>query len=114
MKTEIDGAAVFAICMSLRDFVRDNCDNNMTALGSEGAVDFMAAAGHLAIEFSAWAEENVDFDEWGEVWPYHLDEHFAKACVTWVNSLEDLSAITKGQFPAIACLMGCPLKKLSA
>lgn len=48
----------------------------------KGGDQFMREVMRVAHEFELWASAHVNFDEFDEVWPYFLHDHFGPTCVT--------------------------------
>jgi hypothetical protein len=103
-------AEIFAIVESFCDLVRADYQNDMTQFSSDGAIGFTQDCMRVARDFLSWADQWVDFDELGEVWPYFLSEHFARTLDGNTNGLEYLSTLDATHWPVIAEAMGCPLR----
>lgn len=75
-------------------------------LGEGDGVSFMQSCMSVATTFETWACQNVDFDELGECWPYHMHENFGKAYV------QALPGIPLGNFQKLKCFVIADALKL--
>lgn len=51
----------------------------------EGHDEFERRVAWAALTFENWATEHVDFETFGDVWPYYLDEHLGEAVLDRVG-----------------------------
>jgi len=81
---EPDSAAIFAAARSLWEIGHQRAHENQWNLSEcyHGADQFMREVMRIANLFECWACRHVNFNEWNDVWPYYLDDHFGAACLS--------------------------------
>lgn len=107
-----DSAGVFAVAHSLWQacFEAAERDERSDLSAAYNGIDqLMREVMRVGVLFEEWACTHVDFDEFGEVWPYFIAGNFGNA---WV---ELGSACTVDQFDENECLriawhLGMPLR----
>jgi hypothetical protein len=87
-----------------------NAENaNLWACYEGGGIGFMQHVLRVADEFCSWADENVDFTDSDEVWPYLLHDKFGPAVLSVIDQYR-LYEIGQSHFPEIAEKLGMKLK----
>jgi hypothetical protein len=79
-----DPAGIFACALSLWHECKQHAAANASLNLSEsynGMDQFMREVMRIASQFETWACKHVHFDDFSEIWPYHLEESFGKACL---------------------------------
>ena len=85
---QTDPAAVLACALSLQSAYLNLQDKDPSFNISEsynGRDQFMREIMRVGELFEAWSAAHVHFDEFGEVWPYMLEEKFADACLKTIH-----------------------------
>lgn len=103
----IDPAAVYGIAASLDAYAHSDANRGNVSEAYNGADQFMREIMATGVAFETWANAHVDFDQFGDVWPYMLQEKFATALAkAWgknsILALVQLRADSATTFPQIA------------
>jgi hypothetical protein len=80
-----DPAAVFAIAASLWHECHKHAATNRSLNLSDaysGMDGLMREVMRIATLFESWACLHVDFSQLDEPWPYYLQDHFGKECIS--------------------------------
>jgi len=111
MHTSRDSVSVWYAAHSILDHMRSKPDETQTYLCDlhGGECGFMYHAIDRAESFEDWACKHVDFDSFGECWPYWLDCSFGKLLDV---ADETVGAGDSGNL-AVAILGGLPIKDVS-
>jgi hypothetical protein len=83
-----DPAAVFAAATALWQACHGaaKADRDFYLGASYNGVDeLMRVVMRIGARFEAWACRHIDFGELAEVWPYHVEECFGRACLAVVK-----------------------------
>lgn len=78
-------AAIFAIATSLWQECHRHAkiDPNINLSEAYSGIDgLMREVMRIATHFEKWACRNVDFDQLTDPWPYYLEEHFGRECLS--------------------------------
>lgn len=78
-----DDAAVFAIALSLWTHLNELAAKDRSLNLSDhfnGMDQLMREVMRVGRQFEEWSCEHIDFDELTDVWPYLLEDRFAKTC----------------------------------
>lgn len=107
---EPDTAAVFAAASSLWE---KSCEHaRVEALNLSdcynGWDQLMREVMRIAARFERWSCEHVAFEEWSEVWPYFLGDHFGKGCIDELGPAA-LASFDEDDCLRVALRLGIPL-----
>lgn len=83
-----DAAGVFACAHSLWECCihrARTADVNLSEAYA-GMDQLMREILRIAAQFELWACRHVDFESFGEVWPFFMADHFGEACVTLLST----------------------------
>lgn len=75
----------------------------------DGGIGFMQAMYQVAEKFCLWADENVDWDQNSEVWPYFLQEKLGTAVFAVVDASE-LMTFGEAECRRVATRLGVSIK----
>ncbi len=105
-----DSAAVFACAMSLWESCERGKREEWVELSRcyHGMDGFMREVMRVANQFEEWSCLHVDFDAFGEPWPYFLGDHFGDGCLAVVSS-NDLAAFGEADCLRIALHLKIPV-----
>jgi hypothetical protein len=112
MKTEIsDPADIVAVIISLNDTARELSKSGNADISEayQGVDQFMRETIRVAEQFEQWACSHVLFDDFGEVFPYFIEDKFGKA-LHELYGITCLRDINSDAFPKIAEHLHIPFK----
>ena len=81
----LDPAAIFAIATSLWDECHKHAaaDHSINLSDAYSGIDcLMREVMRIATLFESWACQHVDFNQLDDVWPYLMEDHFGKECLS--------------------------------
>lgn len=80
-----DPAAVLGAAISLWQACQQEPRLDLSAC-YRGGIEWMREVMRVATLFETWATRHVCFDEFGECWPYYLEDRFGDACVGLIGA----------------------------
>ena len=107
-----DPAAIFAIAHSLwAECHRRAATEPRLSLSDcySGMDGFMSEIMRVATSFETWSCLHVDFAELTDVWPYFLQDHFGRECLSDLLP-ESLSAFDEHDCRRIAARLSLPVR----
>jgi hypothetical protein len=107
-----DPAAIFGAALSLWQecHARAQSEDHVSLSDCFAGIDgLMREVMRIGTLFEKWACRHVNFDELGEVWPYHLEDSFGAACLS-VRPVQALMGFAEVDCLSVALELRLPLK----